>query len=632
MTPTSRRPCRKPVFVLMLLLAVVPRTAEGTAVEEAAADKGGDADDDKDLLMSARDPFEVAAAEGTKAAEKPEDEGDQKKAASTGDSVEKSDHVEENADPTEAEAAEGADAVRKAKDEEEKEPHLSFSEAVHGSPGGAPSGRATTSSSAAARAALGPVSDSADEPPTAPAADKSVVKEKWWDKEEKELRAAEEKDDGESKGKPSEETSKPEKLEQNSAALAAAGAAAAAATVPGSSAWLHDVTEGDETIAPNNTCARYGCGSFVHGRKCQCNDKCAGFQNCCADFDNTCIKAGRVNRCFYSDIAFSPLDMPGTYGVVTANASACQEHCRRHMGCVFVTFWSGLCHIAAASAELIDVHGTGAIVGPADCDDPTAPKLPRPAAPTITMPPGVDARAIEAPVPCATEGVLYIPELPGIVPVKVETQTECQRKCAQTSGCGHFSLSYDKWCRLSPLDAEAVKDPSLGFAGPRSCGMEVVAPDGSRLFASDDTASAGFVAGLPLWRHADVLLALGAACTAVLGARLVLVLRTTPQPDCAEAHRGLLSPSVTSRRGISRGRWQPSTSAAWSRIGGNRLSTGFERCATADDGEDVEMLQDEEEILQDARFCDAFAARDARIRFFQGFGRAAALRIPSACV
>jgi len=36
----------------------------------------------------------------------------------------------------------------------------------------------------------------------------------------------------------------------------------------------------------------YGCGKFIHGAPCQCNDQCHQYENCCPDYDTVCKGPG----------------------------------------------------------------------------------------------------------------------------------------------------------------------------------------------------------------------------------------------------------------------------------------------------------------------------------------------------
>eukprot|EP00658_Telonema_sp_P-2_P053747 TRINITY_DN423_c0_g1_i3.p1 TRINITY_DN423_c0_g1~~TRINITY_DN423_c0_g1_i3.p1 ORF type:complete len:278 (-),score=69.61 TRINITY_DN423_c0_g1_i3:232-1065(-) len=36
------------------------------------------------------------------------------------------------------------------------------------------------------------------------------------------------------------------------------------------------------------TCKAYGCGKFLAGKPCQCNNQCAQFDDCCPDYQSTC--------------------------------------------------------------------------------------------------------------------------------------------------------------------------------------------------------------------------------------------------------------------------------------------------------------------------------------------------------
>lgn len=150
-----------------------------------------------------------------------------------------------------------------------------------------------------------------------------------------------------------------------------------------------------------------------------------------------------VHQCYSFRAAYSPPLIPGEERTVEDTAGDCQQRCKRTAGCGGFSYtWDGGCFVAHQSATKI--FQPGVVAGPMDC--------------------------LGIPNECYGYNRKFTPELDGHAggAVKVTSEEECQKRCFETVGCGHWILWWDMRCHLAGADASMSYEPGT-VSGPSQC-------------------------------------------------------------------------------------------------------------------------------------------------------------------
>lgn len=154
-----------------------------------------------------------------------------------------------------------------------------------------------------------------------------------------------------------------------------------------------------------------------------------------------------VRQCYSFRAAYSPPLIPGEDRTVEDTAQDCQKRCKRTAGCGGFSYtWDGGCFVAHRSATKI--FQPGVVAGPMDC--------------------------LGIPNECYGYNRKFTPELDGHAggAVKVTSEEECQKRCFETVGCGHWILWWDMRCHLAGADASMSYEPGT-VSGPSQCAQGV---------------------------------------------------------------------------------------------------------------------------------------------------------------
>jgi len=83
---------------------------------------------------------------------------------------------------------------------------------------------------------------------------------------------------------------------------------------------------------------------------------------------NPALVEAKVEPCFWTNIMYAPLNMPGQGRTIVDTARQCQARCFRTSGCARFTWWpDGGCHLQEYYTDR--QHAVGAVAGPSSCSD-----------------------------------------------------------------------------------------------------------------------------------------------------------------------------------------------------------------------------------------------------------------------
>jgi len=145
---------------------------------------------------------------------------------------------------------------------------------------------------------------------------------------------------------------------------------------------------------------------------------------------------------FESNQKYLPINMPGLTKNRTKvdTATECQKRCVSVSGCAHFSFWpDGGCHLQDGGSS---AHFDPEVIA----GSPTSRNL-------------LEFNLMYSPI-----------NMPGLTKnrAKVDTATECQKRCASVSDCAHFSFWPDGGCHLQDRNSKAQKDPHV-VVGPPTC-------------------------------------------------------------------------------------------------------------------------------------------------------------------
>lgn len=187
---------------------------------------------------------------------------------------------------------------------------------------------------------------------------------------------------------------------------------------------------------------------------------------------------------------------PGNCAVLVVTSGTCRDFCAAHRrACLRAgsAAAGGTCSLqpeaapawgaAAEESCLRDLpaqlcvcsglEGPDAPTGPAPpaAALPPWPREPRPEPPAEAAPPVPPPGWPRLVPPCFLEDAWYAPvDMPGQGRTLAESATHCQRRCARTSGCAHFTWRQDGACHLEEFQASLKPSlPGASIAGPADC-------------------------------------------------------------------------------------------------------------------------------------------------------------------
>jgi len=146
-------------------------------------------------------------------------------------------------------------------------------------------------------------------------------------------------------------------------------------------------------------------------------------------------------------------DMKGHAPSQEWSLDKCQTRCSKTEFCAHYTYYTNkACHLQSKySSWEVDTTATS---GPPFCR-----------ADIVSLP---STRGFEA-EDCSEKDTMWTPlDMPGSQPSDTDSLSKCQKRCAKTDDCVHFTVGADKLCHLQ--DDNAEKTVAEGHtSGPRKC-------------------------------------------------------------------------------------------------------------------------------------------------------------------
>lgn len=170
--------------------------------------------------------------------------------------------------------------------------------------------------------------------------------------------------------------------------------------------------------------------------------------------------------CIERNVAWEPMDMPGTTSTMELDQMACQRRCLRTPECFHFTYWEafGHCHLQDQTA-LRRAGRQGFVAGPFQCWSTVHEEE----SDAVT----VRTDFVPDKFKCMTVGVTFEPavefptELPGSW---ADVVTQCQGACFVSNGCTHFAVQASTFaCKLSTKEAVPMPSSEDWISGPPVC-------------------------------------------------------------------------------------------------------------------------------------------------------------------